>query len=273
MMMKFLPCLVAVAHGFAATSPSGSVRSELQGAFRDGNLGPNGDNQCGDENGIDLGSAASFAILAKSGISMIPNTRIGGDIGVSPISAAAITGFSLIEDSSRAYSTSTYVDGQVFYPGVSDTKMTTAIGDLETAYTAAAGLANTRPQISGLLTGVTLEAVPGNEFNVYTFTQNIFVANGGSLTLKGDGCDVFVLRTTKDLILGSTASIALDGVSASNVYWQVAGSVTVGTTGVLEGNVLSKTRVVLQTGATLNGRILSQTAVTLDGATVLEPRL
>jgi hypothetical protein len=272
MMMKFLPCMVAVAHGFASTS-SESIRNERQGAF-DGKpaLGPNGDNECGVQNtGIDLGTASEFAILAQSGISMIPSTAITGDIGVSPISATAITGFSLAEDSSGAYSTTVYVAGNVYYPGISDYKMTTAVGDMGTAYTNAAGRARTEVLIPGLLTGVTLYANNQNN-NVYSFTEDILIASGGTLTLSGDSCSVFIIRTTKNVVLGSGASVSLvNGVHPSNVFWQVAGSVTVGTTGLLAGNVLAYTHVVLETGATLNGRILTQTATTLDQATVNQP--
>jgi hypothetical protein len=48
--------------------------------------------------GIDLKSACGYAVLSKSGISTVPNSNIVGNIGVSPITAAAMTGFSLDED-------------------------------------------------------------------------------------------------------------------------------------------------------------------------------
>ena len=43
---------------------------------------------------VNLGTAGNFVILAKSGISTVPTSAITGDIGVSPIDATAITGFS-----------------------------------------------------------------------------------------------------------------------------------------------------------------------------------
>jgi hypothetical protein len=61
------------------------------------------------------------------------------------------------------------------------------------------------------------------------------------------------------------------GALASNVFWQVAGQVTLGTGAHLEGAILGQTAIVLQTGASLNGWILSQTAVTLDANTVVIP--
>ena len=41
---------------------------------------------------VNLGAAGSFAVLSKSGVSDIPNSKITGDVGTSPITGAAITG-------------------------------------------------------------------------------------------------------------------------------------------------------------------------------------
>jgi len=56
---------------------------------------------------VDLGTAAGFAILAQTGISTAPPSVITGDIGVSPIAATAMTGFTLTTKST--YSTSAQV--------------------------------------------------------------------------------------------------------------------------------------------------------------------
>jgi len=63
---------------------------------------------------VALGSADSFVLLAKSGISTTGTTAITGDIGVSPIDSTAITGFGLIMDSSGQFSTSVLVTGNVY---------------------------------------------------------------------------------------------------------------------------------------------------------------
>jgi hypothetical protein len=47
---------------------------------------------------VDLGRAANFAILAKSGISTVPASTITGDLGLSPAAATFITGFGLTLD-------------------------------------------------------------------------------------------------------------------------------------------------------------------------------
>ena len=90
--------------------------------------------------------------------------------------------------------------------------------------------------------------------------------------------DIFIFQTTGNVIAGSGAKVTLadDGTGngtpqASNIVWQVAGSVDAGTTSHLEGVFLVKNHAALKTGSSLNGRILAQTACTLDSATVAQP--
>ena len=68
-------------------------------------------------------------------------TRVG-DIGVSPAAATYITGFGLIMDASNQFSTSSLVTGKVYaavYAVPTPVKMTTAVSDMQIAYTNAAG--------------------------------------------------------------------------------------------------------------------------------------
>ena len=107
---------------------------------------------------VNLGSAANFAILSKSGISTTGVTSITGNIGVSPIAATGITGFGLTMDSSNAFSTSAEVSGKAYasdYATPTPTTMTTAISDMQTAYTDAAG--RTNPTVTEL--GAEISAV------------------------------------------------------------------------------------------------------------------
>jgi len=62
------------------------------------------------------------------------------------------------------------------------------------------------------------------------------------------------------------------GAQAKNIFWQVAGEATFGTTSHFEGVLLSMTGITFQTGATMNGRALAQTAVVLEGNSVSEPQ-
>jgi hypothetical protein len=69
----------------------------------------------------------------------------------------------------------------------------------------------------------------------------------------------------------STRVTLTGGAQAKNIFWQVAGAVTIGTTAHLEGVVLAKTLIAVNTGASVNGRLLAQTAVTLQMNAVTQP--
>ena len=73
--------------------------------------------------------------------------------------------------------------------------------------------------------------------------------------------------------MSSAVNVKLTGgAQAKNIFWQVSGAVTLGTTSHFEGIILGKTDINLQTGASINGRMLAQTAVTLQMNTVVQPR-
>jgi hypothetical protein len=216
---------------------------------------------------VNLGNAGNYVILAKTGISTLPSV-ITGDIGVSPIAAAAMTGFGLTMDSGNAFSTSTQVTGNCYASdyvgGSTSSDLTSAVSDMETAYAAAAAQPTTDLDLNGgAIGGLTLYS------GVYTFGSDINV--GSDITFTGDANAVFILQTTGNLVFGSGAKVTLQGGAvASNIFWQVAGHVTVGTTTHVEGALLVATKVVFNTLSSLNGRVLSQTAVTLDQATITQ---
>src|SRR5438552_2927716 len=68
------------------------------------------------------------------------------------------------------------------------------------------------------------------------------------------------------------ASVTLSGgAQAKNVFWEVAGQATLGTTTDFKGIILSKTLIAFNTGAAITGRALAQTAVTLNATAVTQP--
>jgi len=65
--------------------------------------------------------------------------------------------------------------------------------------------------------------------------------------------------------------ILINGAKASNVFWQVGSSATVGGA-LFRGNILASASITLQTGAMVDGRVLTQVAaVTLVTNTVTNP--
>ncbi|MDO8524447.1 MAG: ice-binding family protein [bacterium] len=217
---------------------------------------------------VNLGTAGNFVILSKTGISTTGLTNVIGDIGISPAAATYITGFALTLPAESAFSTSALITGKVYAPGYANptpANLTTAISDMQTAYTDAAGRAPDVTELgAGNISGFTL--APG----VYKWGTGVTIPT--DVTLSGGSNDVWIFQVAQNLSVSSAAKIVLaGGAVANNIFWVVAGQTTIGTTAVFNGNILDQTAIVLNTGATLNGRALAQTAVTLDSNTVTAP--
>jgi Ice-binding-like len=217
---------------------------------------------------VNLGTAGSFAILTKTGVTSVPPAAITGNIGVSPIAATAITGFALTADATNVFSTSPQVTGQIYaadYTSPSPSNLTTAIGDMEHAFTDAAGRAPGVTELgAGNIGGMTL--IPG----VYKWGTGVLIPT--SVTLEGSSTDVWIFEIAQGLTMSTGTAITLaGGARAENIYWQVSGGVVLGTTAHLEGIVLAKTAITMAGAASVHGRLLGQTAVTLISNTVTAP--
>jgi hypothetical protein len=255
--------------GTTGGSSDGGTSGEAGSAGDAGGVGNSG-GEAGAEGAprVDLGSAAGFVILAKAAISTVPTSVITGNVGVSPAAATYITGFSLTADSTNTFSTSPQVTGRVYaadYTSPTPSEMTTAIGDMELAFTDAAGRAPDVTELgAGDIGGMTLE--PG----VYQWGTGLLIPT--DVTLEGSRTGVWIFQVAEDLTVSGATSVILEGGALSkNVFWQVSGQVELGTTAHFEGVVLSQTSITLGTGSSINGRLLAQTAISLDASTVVEP--
>ncbi|MBN2504990.1 MAG: DUF3494 domain-containing protein [Bacilli bacterium] len=217
---------------------------------------------------VDLGTAADFVILAESGISTATSSIITGDIGISPSAATYLTGFSLIMDSSGTFSTSSQLIGNAYasdYTTPTPSNLTTAISDMQTAYTDAAGRAAHYNELySGDLSGKTLTT------GVYKFGTGVLINT--DLTLTGSATDVWIFQVSGQLTQAGGISIILaGGALAENIFWVVADTVSIGTGAHFEGTILAMTNISMGTNASINGNLYAQTAVTLDACTVTKP--
>ncbi|KAJ7618094.1 ice-binding protein [Mycena rosella] len=213
---------------------------------------------------VNLRTAGNYAILAK------PESRPShpGSVAVSPIAAAALTGFSLTLDSTGEFSTSGQVVGKLFaasYAVPTPATLTVAIGDLGTAFTDATGRVN--PNFSNLASGAIggLILAPG----LYKWTTGVSI--GSDVTIAGGATDtwIWIFQVSGTLTIAAAKKMVLTGGAlASNIVWVVTGAVTAGAGSHLEGVILGKTSITLQTGTTANSRLLSQTFVALQKATV-----
>jgi hypothetical protein len=217
---------------------------------------------------VALGMAGNYVILANSAISTVPASAITGNVGLSPAAASFITGFTLVADATNVFSTSTQVTGQVFaadYAVPTPVNLTTAVSNMLTAYTDAAGRAPDYTELGGgNIGGMTL--APGT----YKWSTGVLIPT--SVTLNGGPNDVWIFQIAQGITQASATQVILTGGALpKNVFWQVFGVVNIGTTAHMEGVVLSQTAITLATGASVNGRLLAQTAVTLDSNAVTQP--
>jgi hypothetical protein len=221
-----------------------------------------------------LGMAGSFAILCKTGVSNVPTSYITGDIGVSPISATAMTGwtdFNSDQSSNQfgGFATSSEVVGKMYaanYNNPTPAGLTTAILDMQAAYIDT----RDRPGPSdvelgeGHIGGYTL--APG----LYKWSTDINIA--ADVTLNGTSKDTWIMYTSGSMVMAADTKVVLQGGALSeNIVWSMAQKSQLGARAHSEGIMISSEKAEFITGASLNGRVLSLTAVTLQMNTITQP--
>jgi len=213
---------------------------------------------------VNLGSAINYVIVAKTAINNSSTSAITGDLGLSPAATSYATGLALTN--ATGFATSSQVTGKVYAADMAaptPINLTTTVNNMTTAYNDAAG--RTLPDFlelgAGNIGGKTLTQ------GLYKWAGNVTVPS--DITISGGANDVWIFQVAGNLTTSSAVKIILiGGAQAKNVFWQVAGQVTLGTTSHFEGIILSMTGITLQTGASLNGQALAQTAVILDSNVV-----
>lgn len=242
---------------------------------------------CAGASCVNLGTAANYVILAKTGVSTVPGSVVTGNIGVSPAARTFLTGWSLIaEPTDTAYTSAQVVGGGHLYAadmvgGTTSVDLTTAVGNMQTAYTNAGLMATAGGGLTAACPGAgAMSDVNDNVGGVFPITGlpagvyacALDVTIPGTLTLNGSATDVWVFNITGKLTQANGIHVNLGGAAlAKNVFWVVSGTVDVGTTAILQGVILAQTNIAIRTGATVNGRLLAQTAVTLDSTTLTVP--
>ena len=216
---------------------------------------------------VNLGTAGNYVILGKTAITNISTSAVTGDMGLSPAATSYITGLSLTN--ATGYATSAQVTGHIFAADMAvpvPVNLTTAVNNMITAYNDAAGRLS--PDFlelgTGNIGGKTLTS------GLYKWTNNVTMPS--DVTISGGANDVWIFQIAGNLTMSNGVKITLTGgAQAKNIFWQVAGQATLGTTTHFEGIIMSMTGITLQTGASFKGRALAQTAVILDGNAVTTP--
>jgi hypothetical protein len=245
---------------------------------------------------IQLGLAAPFAIAATAGVTNTitsPITHINGNVVLTPdqtCNAVAVDnagGFGLCGGMPPT------INGTVITNTYPDTTTASAIkADLNAAFLSITPLAG--PPAVGSLAGGTPIAAPTTLGNVagsplvlgdnwftpgvYTSITSLLIAGDVTLDGQGDSSAVFVFQsastlTTADGAISPGAHVRIlltNGTKASNVWWQVASSATIGAYSEFQGNILAAFNVTMKTGATACGRSMAGAWVGGAGAFVFD---
>jgi hypothetical protein len=198
----------------------------------------------------------------------VPTSNVTGNLGLSPAAASYITGFSLTADATNVFATSPQVTGKVYasdYMPPTPSNLTTAISDMQLAFTDAAGRAPDVTELgAGNIGGMTLTR------GVYAWSTGLLVPT--DLTLTGSATDTWIFQIAQNFTMSAATNIKLaGGALAKNIFWEVAGAVDVETTAHIEGVVMAMTSITLETGSSVQGRLLAQSAISIDDSTVVSP--
>ena len=197
-----------------------------------------------------LGTINTYAILAKTTATSTGEGTITGDVGVD-----GVAGW-------EPGSPPAIVIGSV---NVNNPATAKAQIDLTAAYEDADG------QI--------VDATIGSELGGHTFGPGVYDSSAGDfiitgdLTLNGDANDVWIFKAASTVTTAAGAPgapgsrvIMAGGSKASNVYWKVGSSATIGTYSLFRGNVLAQASITMGSGATMEGSAWARTgAVTFNG--------
>jgi hypothetical protein len=187
---------------------------------------------------VQLGTAASFAVLAGSTVTNTGATVVNGNLGLSP--GSSVTGFppGVVINGSEYVAVPVAAQAQI---------------DLTSAYNSAVG--RTCPG-----TNVLPGDIGGTVVTPGVYCNSTSVGITGTVTLSGNSSSVFIFQIGSTLTTAGNSVVLLSGgVLASNVFWQVGTSATLGTNTTFAGTIMAQDSITVDTGAALNGRALART--------------
>jgi hypothetical protein len=236
---------------------------------------------------VDLGTATPFAIASAAGLTntaTVPLSHINGDVVLDPtatcnaVTVDAAGGFGLC--GGMAPTLTGTVISPLYNAGITSVSI---MADLKTAYNSI--LPANLPGATVLGCGTigsnggagALVGCAGNATlppGVYISATSSSIGVTGTLTLDGQGDSnarfVFQAPSTLTTAAGAIGApgsqiVLINGAKASNIWWQVGSSATIGTYAIFNGNILADTSITLGTSSTSCGRLLAG-AITASGA-------
>lgn len=201
-------------------------------------------------NAPNLGATTSFALLGGSAVNNAgaASTTVNGDLGISPNTAAGITGGFAINGSTYA--------GPASFATNAQTARGIAYGQLQQPCTYTYGPVTD-------IGGLTL--FPG----VHCFDSSAAITGTVRLDALGNPNAVFIFRTgvlgASTLVTAANAVVQLQGGAlACNVYWAVSSSATLGANNSFVGNIFAQASINVGDASHVFGRLLAALAVNVQ---------
>jgi hypothetical protein len=241
---------------------------------------------------VNLGLAAPFAIASAAGLTntiTAPLTQINGDVVLDPTTTCNAVQIDAAGGFGACAGSAPTKTGTVISPLFPDAGATSGAikADLLAAYNSiipanlpgatvlGCGTIGSGGGAGGLVGCAGNATLPPG---VYISATASTIGVTGVLTLdgQGDANSRFVFQAPSALttaagapgVPGSEIRL-INGAKASNVWWQVGSSATIGTYALFRGNVLADTTITMGTGSTSCGRLLAG-AVTASGQLVFD---
>jgi hypothetical protein len=194
---------------------------------------------------LDLGSAATFGVLAGSTITSTGNTIVYGDLGISP--GTSLVGFppGIVKGATHLY----------------DGTATQAKTDLSLAFTDANSRTNQAILLAAELGGLVITQ------GLYKATTTLSLTTGDlTLDAQNDTNAVWIFQIGTTLGVAASRTINLiNGARAENIFWAVGTSATIGANTTFRGTVIADQAITLGDNVLFDGRALAiAAAVTLD---------
>jgi hypothetical protein len=222
---------------------------------------------------VALGLSSTYGIAATAGITntpTLPRTQIDGDVVLNPtaecngVPVDGAGGIGLCGGPANVpLINGTVVSKTPPYPDTTTAQNVT--DDLRAAYLSITP-AN-MPGGTAIAAGTTLGAPTGsaqvegdNLFYTGVYTSNTSILITGDLTLdgQGDANATFVFQSASTIGTMPNARILLiNGVKASNVYWQAGSDVTLQTNTIWNGNILAYRDITMVNGTSSCGRLFA----------------
>lgn len=245
---------------------------------------------------IDMGLATPFAIASTAGVtntSTGPITHINGDVVLTPNQTCNAVNVGSAGTFGLCGGKAPTINGTVITNTSPDTTTASAVKvDLNAAFlsitppegppavgTMGGGQPIAGPTTLGGLKGGVL-VLGDNWFTPGVYKSNTTILITGDITLDGQGDTnaVFIFQSANSLTTADgapspqvhTRILLTNGARASNVWWQVGSSATLGLYSEFQGNILAAFDITMKTGSAACGRSMAGAWVGGAGAFVFD---